>query len=29
MTIAKSRLVCTPKSDLDGIEATIETLENE
>jgi hypothetical protein len=29
MTIAKSRLVCTPKSDLDGIEATIGTLENE
>ena len=30
MTIAKqSRLVSIPKSDLDSLEATIETLENE
>ncbi|MEM0134571.1 MAG: hypothetical protein QXU18_05000 [Thermoplasmatales archaeon] len=30
MTTAKqSRLVCIPKSDLDSLEATIETLENE
>ena len=30
MTTAKqSRLVSIPKSDLDGLEATIETLENE
>ena len=29
MTNAKSRLVSTPKSDLDSLEATIETLENE
>jgi len=29
MTTAKSRLVSIPKSDLDSLEATIETLENE
>jgi len=29
MTTAKSRLVSIPKSYLDGLEATIETLENE
>ncbi len=29
MTTAKTRLVSIPKSDLDGLEATIETLENE
>lgn len=29
MTTAKSRLVSVPKSYLDGLEATIETLENE
>ena len=29
MTAAKSRLVSIPKSYLDGLEATIETLENE
>lgn len=29
MTAAKSRLVSVPKSYLDGLEATIETLENE
>ena len=29
MTTAKSRLVSIPKSDLDRLEATIETLENE
>ena len=30
MTTAKqSRLVSIPKSDLDGLEATVETLENE
>ena len=30
MTIAKqSRLVSIPKSDLDSLEATVETLENE
>lgn len=28
MTTAKSRLVSIPKSDLDSLEATIETLEN-
>jgi PHD/YefM family antitoxin component YafN of YafNO toxin-antitoxin module len=28
MTIAKSRLVSIPKSDLESLEATIETLEN-
>ncbi len=28
MTTTKSRLVSIPKSDLDSIEATIETLEN-
>jgi len=28
MTKAKSRLVSIPKSDLDSLEATIETLEN-
>ena len=29
MTTAKSRLVSIPKSDLDSLEATVETLENE
>jgi PHD/YefM family antitoxin component YafN of YafNO toxin-antitoxin module len=29
MTTAKSRLVSIPKSDLDSLEATIETLENQ
>ena len=29
MTTAKSRLVGIPKSDLDSLEATIETLENQ
>ncbi|EQB64364.1 MAG: hypothetical protein AMDU3_IPLC00005G0020 [Thermoplasmatales archaeon I-plasma] len=29
MTTAKSRLISIPKSDLDSLEATIETLENE
>jgi len=29
MTTAKSRLVSIPKSDLDSLEVTIETLENE
>jgi hypothetical protein len=29
MTTAKSRLVSVPKSYFDGLEATIETLENE
>ena len=29
MTTAKSRLVSIPKSDLESLEATIETLENE
>ncbi|WP_010917718.1 hypothetical protein [Thermoplasma volcanium] len=29
MTTTKSRLVSIPKSDLDSLEATIETLENE
>lgn len=29
ITAAKSRLVSIPKSDLDSLEATIETLENE
>lgn len=29
MTTAKSRLVSVPKSYLDSLEATIETLENE
>ncbi|QRF75903.1 hypothetical protein Thermo_01412 [Thermoplasmatales archaeon] len=29
MTTEKSRLVSIPKSDLDSLEATIETLENE
>ncbi|EQD62959.1 hypothetical protein B1A_09369 [mine drainage metagenome] len=29
ITTAKSRLVSIPKSDLDSLEATIETLENE
>ena len=29
MIMAKSRLVNIPKSDLDSLEATIETLENE
>jgi PHD/YefM family antitoxin component YafN of YafNO toxin-antitoxin module len=28
MTTAKSRLVSIPKSDLESLEATIETLEN-
>ena len=28
MTIARSRLVSIPKSDLESLEATIETLEN-
>jgi len=28
-TINKSRLVSIPKSDLDSVEATLETLENE
>ena len=28
MTIAKSRLVSIPKSDLESLEANIETLEN-
>lgn len=28
MTTAKSRLVSIPKSDLDSLQATIETLEN-
>jgi PHD/YefM family antitoxin component YafN of YafNO toxin-antitoxin module len=29
MTTTKSRLVSIPKSDLDSLEATVETLENE
>ncbi len=29
MTTAKSRLVSIPKSDLDSLQATVETLENE
>ncbi len=29
MAIAKDRMISIPKSDLDSLEATIETLENE